>query len=80
MIDENTLFNLYSYVQRDDVGVAGCKLLYSDDDSLTDKIEKVCKEIYHAGTITYTDLAKEKIAMIKRLDREDLPICIAKTQ
>ena len=56
------------------------KLLYEDEESLTDKIEKVCREIYHAGKITYTDLAKEKISMIQRLDREDLPICIAKTQ
>jgi len=56
------------------------KLLYEDEDSLTTKIEKVCKEIYHAGTITYTELAKEKIEMIQRLDKSDLPICIAKTQ
>lgn len=39
MIDEDTLFNLYSYVRRDDVGIAGCKLLYSDD------------TIQHAGVV-----------------------------
>ena len=56
------------------------KMLYEDNESLIEKIEKVCHEIYHAGKITYTDLANEKIEMIKRLDAEDLPICIAKTQ
>ena len=56
------------------------KMLYDDNEPLTDKIEKVCKEIYHAGKITYTDLANEKMEIIKRLDAEDYPICIAKTQ
>ena len=56
------------------------KPLYEVEDSVTNKIEKVCKEIYHAGKITYTDLAKEKLDMIKRLEETDLPICIAKTQ
>ena len=56
------------------------KFLYDVSEKLTDKIEKVCKEIYHAGKITYSPLAKEKLKMIKRLEENDLPICIAKTQ
>ncbi len=56
------------------------KLLYEVGEKLTDKIEKVCKEIYHAGKITYSPIAKEKLKMIKRLEENDLPICIAKTQ
>ena len=56
------------------------KPLYDVTEPLTDKIEKICKEIYHAGKITYTKEAKEKIEMIKKLDENDLPICIAKTQ
>ena len=56
------------------------KMLYDDSESLQEKIEKVCYEIYHAGKITYTDLAIEKMEMIQRLDAKDLPICIAKTQ
>ena len=55
-------------------------LLYEDNLPLKDKIEKVCSEIYHAGKVTYTDLAQEKMSMIQRLDAGDLPICIAKTQ
>ena len=54
--------------------------LYEDNEPLIDKIEKVCTEIYHAGKITYTDLAQEKIEMINKLEASDLPICIAKTQ
>ena len=56
------------------------KFLYELDTPVTDKIEKICKEIYHAGTITYSPLAKEKLDMINRLEENDLPICIAKTQ
>ena len=56
------------------------KFLYEVTEPLKNKIEKVCKEIYHAGKITYSPLAKEKLKMIKRLDENDLPICIAKTQ
>ncbi len=56
------------------------KQLYDVTDSLTDKIEKICKEIYHAGKITYSKEAKEKMVMINKLDENDLPVCIAKTQ
>ena len=56
------------------------KMLYEDNEPLIEKIEKVCTEIYHAGKITYTELAQEKIEMINRLEASDLPICIAKTQ
>ena len=56
------------------------KPLYDVTEPLTDKIEKICKEIYHAGKITYSKEAIEKIEMIKKLDENDLPICIAKTQ
>ena len=56
------------------------KQLYELDEPLVNKIEKICKEIYHAGKIIYSDLAKEKLEMIKRLDENDLPVCIAKTQ
>lgn len=56
------------------------KPLYDVVEPLTQKIEKVCREIYHAGRVIYSDLAKEKLDMINRLEENDLPICIAKTQ
>lgn len=56
------------------------KLLYDVNLSIEEKIEKICHEIYHAGKITYSTMALDKIEMIKRLKETDLPICIAKTQ
>ena len=56
------------------------KPLYDKDEPLATKIDKVCKKIYHAGSIKYTQEAIDKLNMIKRLEEENLPICIAKTQ
>ena len=56
------------------------KFLYELDIPVKEKIEKICKEIYHAGKITYSPLAEDKLNMIDRLDENSLPICIAKTQ
>jgi formate--tetrahydrofolate ligase len=36
------------------------KPLYEIDEPLVNKIDKVCHEIYHAGKIIYSDLAKQK--------------------
>lgn len=53
--------------------------LYDLKDSLTSKIETVCKTIFHADSVLYSDQALEKI---KDADQyfPNLPICIAKTQ
>lgn len=56
------------------------KLLYDNNSSITSKIDKICKEIYHAGTISYTDKALKKIEYINKIEANELPICIAKTQ
>ena len=56
------------------------KFLYDTYDSIEDKIAIICKEIYHAGAVLYSDEALEKIKFIKELDLSHLPICIAKTQ
>jgi len=56
------------------------KLIYDEKDSIEDKINTVCHEIYGAGKINYSDLAKEKIEVIKKNNFDKLPICIAKTQ
>lgn len=56
------------------------KLLYDDNSSISDKIEKVCCEIYRASEIEYSSKALEKINAIKKIGRSNLPICVAKTQ
>ena len=54
--------------------------LYSDELSIMDKINMVAKEIYHAGEVCYSDLAKEKIASFEKGGFGHYPVCIAKTQ
>ena len=55
-------------------------LLYDENDSIKNKIEKVSKEIYHAGEVKYLDEALESINKIEEMNLDKLPICVAKTQ
>ena len=54
--------------------------LYSDSDSIEDKIYKLVTEIYHASQVEYSDEAKKKLQLIKENNLSYLPICGAKTQ
>ena len=58
------------------------KLLYRDDDPITEKIETVAKEIYGADGVDYDDGALKAIREIESLDPKYslFPVCIAKTQ
>lgn len=56
------------------------KYLYDDNDSISEKIESVCKNIYHAKEIKYEENASEKIKLYEQLGYGNYPICIAKTQ
>ena len=56
------------------------KYVYELDDSIEDKIEKVCKNIYGATSIYFEEEALKNIEEIKKLNVDKLPICIAKTQ
>ena len=58
----------------------GFQFLYDVNSPIINKIEKICKEIYHAGTISYTQKAIDSITFINEIEEYDLPICIAKTQ
>lgn len=53
------------------------KLLYDVNDELLSKIEFMCKEMYYAKDIVFTDNAIKKIELFNEYK---LPICIAKTQ
>lgn len=55
-------------------------LLYDEHLPITEKIDIICKEIYHASSISYTDKALKSIQYINRIEEHELPICIAKTQ
>lgn len=54
--------------------------LYEDDLSIVDKVNKVCKEIYGAGTVHFSAAAQKTLAQIEKLGFNRFPVCIAKTQ
>ena len=54
--------------------------LYDESLPIANKIDIICKEIYHAGSIKYTEEAIRALEFINNTDNHDLPICIAKTQ
>ncbi len=53
--------------------------LYSLDKSIEEKIEIICKEIYGASDIEYSELASEKIKLFTKKGFANLPICMSKT-
>ena len=55
-------------------------LLYSSEDSIKNKIEKIANSIYHTNKITYKDEVLKKIKQFEDLGYKNYPICIAKTQ
>ena len=56
------------------------RFLYELNQSIEDKISTICHKIYHCRNINYTSQALEKIKEIEKLNKTNLPICIAKTQ
>lgn len=56
------------------------QLLYKDNDTIFEKIEKVATEIYHANRVIYSDNALQKIELLEKQNLSYLPICGAKTQ
>ena len=55
---------------------------YLYDTALTpkEKIEKIAREVYGAAGVAYTDGAEKDLALIRDLGKDDLLICMAKTQ
>lgn len=53
---------------------------YADSDSVKEKVEKVAKNIYGAGNVTFLPAALTKLKMIEALGYSEFPVCIAKTQ
>lgn len=54
-------------------------VLYDVNDSIKNKIEKICKEIYRAGEVVYTETATEQIAKYEAMGYRNIPVCMAKT-
>lgn len=53
---------------------------YQTEDDLITKIDKVCKNFYHASSIIIKEKAKQKLEKFEMDGHRNLPICIAKTQ
>lgn len=56
------------------------RFLYEDNLSIAEKVNKVCKEIYGAGTVHFSAAAQKTLAQIEKLGFNRFPVCIAKTQ
>ena len=56
------------------------KPIYELEDSIENKINKICCEIYGAKKVNISDISKKKIEIIKKNNLSNLPICVAKTQ
>ena len=55
------------------------QLLYKDEASITEKIETICREIYGADGVNFSDEVKAEIEKIENLGFKNLPVCMAKT-
>lgn len=56
------------------------KPIYDWNQSVEQKIEKVAKTIYGAGSVVFQPKAKADLKRIEHLGLDKMPICIAKTQ
>ena len=54
--------------------------LYSYDLSIYEKVKTICKGIYHANDVNFSDEAINKINDYVKNGFDNLPVCIAKTQ
>jgi formate--tetrahydrofolate ligase len=61
-------------------GKADFKPLYALEDSIEDKIETICKEIYGADGVDFAQKALNDMKKLKVDGFADLAICMAKTQ
>ncbi len=63
-----------------DSGESRFKVLYDLDLTIEQKVERIAKEIYRAGSVAYSADAQTALRRIKNLGLEKSPVCIAKTQ
>jgi formate--tetrahydrofolate ligase len=61
-------------------GNANFKPLYPLEMSIQDKINTIASAIYRAGDVSYSNEALAALRRIQKLELEQLPVCIAKTQ
>jgi formate--tetrahydrofolate ligase len=64
------------------IDASACKYapLYPDAMPLKAKIETIAREIYRAGTVSFSGAAAKRLAALEKAGFGHLPICMAKTQ
>ena len=63
-----------------DAGKADFRPLYDSDMPLSKKIERIAREIYRAGAVSFESVALKKLSAFEKAGYGALPVCIAKTQ
>ncbi|MBR6028695.1 MAG: formate--tetrahydrofolate ligase [Clostridia bacterium] len=63
-----------------DASEAKPSFTYPDDMTLREKITAVATRIYHAGSVVFSPTAEKQLKELADAGRDDLPVCIAKTQ
>ena len=63
-----------------DSGISQYQQLYPLEMPLEEKIRTIAKEIYRAKDVSFSDVAKKKLAEFTAMGFGNLPICVAKTQ
>ena len=53
---------------------------YPDEMSIEEKLDTICRRVYHADGVVLTPNAKKQAAQLTELGFADMPICMAKTQ
>ena len=53
---------------------------YEDGESIQEKLEHICKRVYHADGVSFTPKAKKQMEQLTALGFAGMPICVAKTQ
>ncbi|MEL6713940.1 MAG: formate--tetrahydrofolate ligase, partial [Planctomycetota bacterium] len=61
-------------------GEADFRLLYPDEASIAEKVERLALEIYGAGSVEIESKARQSIAALEAQGYGHLPVCVAKTQ
>ncbi len=56
------------------------KPLYDENETIENKLNTICKEIYGAKAVKIEPKAKKEIARLEALGLDKMPVCIAKTQ
>lgn len=60
--------------------VSNYQPIYDCNSSIKEKIETICKEIYGAEAVVYSQAAEKQIARIESIGYGNTPVCMAKNQ